>query len=313
MKVLPRAANEADFPSSAAGLKLTRVPPPSLSLRPDPILGSSLSFWRPHSQHRRNPAVPDFHRQILPLPGWAPVAGCPPGGTYNTERSPLKMGEMGDPVHGRAGECGRRQQRFAAASYGMVWLVLMAVELMSLSPRRWQRKRTAKAHRQGLVGLGGDLSAACLIFFSAALPWRQSVSDAASGEFLSACPPEPATGGLDGGESVATFSARVMPARCRCGDWSGHRDRASQSHGISHGDKSFSYRVSLSARSSPGFQVGGLKVPQTWGAARSSRAGSDSANTGDLYWNWPLPWNCCDSPTPGKPARELDGNYGMYL
>jgi len=45
MKVLPRDASDAEFLSlSLARLKLTRVPPPSVSLRLDPTRESALSF-----------------------------------------------------------------------------------------------------------------------------------------------------------------------------------------------------------------------------------------------------------------------------
>jgi hypothetical protein len=87
MKVLPRAANDADLPSSAAGLKLTRVPPPSLSLRPEPILGSSLSFWRPHSQHRRNPGLPNARGKSSSL-GLA-RRRVPPGGQHTILKARL--------------------------------------------------------------------------------------------------------------------------------------------------------------------------------------------------------------------------------
>jgi acid stress-induced BolA-like protein IbaG/YrbA len=46
MKVLPSEDSDSDFLPSPAGLKLTRVPPPSLSLRPDPMRPSSLSFYQ---------------------------------------------------------------------------------------------------------------------------------------------------------------------------------------------------------------------------------------------------------------------------
>jgi hypothetical protein len=48
-KVLPSDASDAESLSvllPAIGLKLTTVPPPVLSLRPDPILESALSFCR---------------------------------------------------------------------------------------------------------------------------------------------------------------------------------------------------------------------------------------------------------------------------
>lgn len=51
MKVLPSADSDAESLSSpSTGLKLTSVPPPSLSSRPEPILPSSLSFCRLRSQ-----------------------------------------------------------------------------------------------------------------------------------------------------------------------------------------------------------------------------------------------------------------------
>jgi hypothetical protein len=156
-------------------------------------------------------------------------------------------------------------------------------------------------------------------FFSVALPWRQSVSDAVSGEFPSAAPP-----GTSHRRPRRRESHRHIPSVAWMMDAGAVAEIcvgaavAHERHGISHGDEVICIRSytgdslrPVSARSiqesrNPGECLG----PRFGVAARSSRAGSDSANTGDLRWNWPLPWNWCDSPTAGKSRLELGRRYG---
>jgi len=111
-------------------------------------------------------------------------------------------------------------------------------------------------------------------FSSAALPWRQSVSDVASGESPSA----PGPSHRPRRRAHRHIGCKGDGCGGRRGDWSGRRDRGIEKH--------------AKARDQPGILMDSLKLvpgpaptpgpgpaecPRFWVAARSCRAGSDSA------------------------------------
>jgi hypothetical protein len=194
----------------------------------------------------------------------------------------------------------------------MVWLVLIdgrCANVLSLDDGQ-RKAHSQRSTSGGWLDLAGTWPLR-VSFFSVALPWRQSVSDPASGECPSARPLGTSHRRRSTAAEASPHSAWMMAAGAVAEIGVGAAVaglRSTKRHGIGHSDKV----IHIESRRQVPSRFGGFRstrVPQIWGAARSSRAGSDSANTGDLHWNWPSLWNWCDSNGEGrgKPARELDG------